>query len=82
VTVADITLEGAATIVDDYSFEQPASLTLAPGAFFDLVLVYDEDRDPGVPNDAAPSAASVNVNVTHDGAGGLTTVFVDVVPPA
>jgi hypothetical protein len=77
-TISDIALDGPATIVDDFTITDPASLTLAPGADITFTIAYDEVA-PGA--DAAASAETCNIVVTHTGAGGSTIATLDVVPP-
>lgn len=69
------------TIDDDYTITNAADVvgaTLAPGEEIELIISYDEVA-PG--NDAAASSELTNIIVEHNGAGTLTTITIDVIPP-
>lgn len=74
VNVSNVALEGAATIVDDYTVAPITDATLAPGEHGDVVIAYAEA-------DVAASSQLVNVVVTHTGQNGQTLVTLDVIPP-
>lgn len=88
VTIASVRIDNDAneatppnTIDDDYTITNLADVegaTIAPGDSISLVIAYDEVA-PG--NDAAASSELTNIIVEHNGAGALTTITIDVIPP-
>lgn len=69
------------TIDDDYTItnlDDVEGATLAPGDEIELIIAYDEVA-PG--NDAAASSELTNIIIEHNGAGTLTTITIDVIPP-
>lgn len=80
VNISDVAFddEVSSTINDDYTLGALSSTAIAPGDHADFTVSYDEVA-PG--NDAAASAETTNILVTHDGAGGGTLIKLDVVPP-
>jgi hypothetical protein len=74
VNIALVELDGEPTIVDDYTLQALSSSTLAAnGGTADFQLNYA--------NNDFSTVDPVNVIVTHDGAGGTTTIPIDVIPP-
>ncbi len=77
VNLGTIEKDGNAGIIDDYALGAPSQTAIAPGDHADIVLTYDESTG----GDAGASDEIMNVLVHHDGAGALTTIVVDVIPP-
>lgn len=86
VTIASVRVDGdddpnnaPSTIDDDYTVVTDlAGTVVAPGDSVTLTIAYDEVA-PG--NDAAASSELSNVVVTHNGAGVVTILTIDVVRP-
>jgi hypothetical protein len=77
VNLGAITIGGDSGIVNDYAVSTPAQTALAPGDHVDVTLTYDEATG----GDAGPSQEIGDIEFAHDGAGGVTTVVIDAVPP-
>jgi hypothetical protein len=78
VVITNVALDPANTISDDYTIVEPAETSIAPGAFLDITVAYDE-VGPGA--DAAFSSSVTNLVVEHTGAGLITTIVLNVIPP-
>lgn len=70
--------ESPATITDDYTITQPATASVAPGDFVEFTVAYDE---VGAGADAGFSSSVANILVNHTGAGLVTTIVINVIPP-
>jgi hypothetical protein len=88
VTIASARIDGDSneatppnTIDDDYTItnlDDIEGAVIAPGDSIELLVSYDEVA-PG--NDAVASSELTNVVIEHNGAGAVTIITLDVIPP-